>query len=183
MAIATSEPNEFISGDSVKFIKNVPAYQPVDGWVLNYVFVNELKRYEVTASDNGDGRHLIEITPATSKGFRAGNYKFFAYVSDGTDRYSVGEGSLIIKPDFTSPNFDPRSHAKKVLDALEAVIEKKATEDQLSVTINGRSIQLLSPLDVLKWRDKYKAEYADEQKRERIKKGLGHKGKIQARFR
>lgn len=183
MAIATTEPSEFISGDSVTFIKNLPDYQPQDGWTLHYVFINESKRETVQASDNGDGRHLIEISAADSKAYKSGSYKFFAYVTDGTDRFSVSEGALIIKPDYTSPSFDPRTHVKKVLDALEAVIEDKATEDQLSVTINGRSIQLLSPLEILKWRDKYKAEYVQEQKLERIKKGLGHKGKIQARFR
>ena len=180
--VATSEPLSIIAGDSVEFTKNVSAYSPADGWVLSYVFINQSNRYEVTATDNGDGTHLTTITAATTATWQAGDYQFFAYVIKDAERYSVSAGSLIIKPDYTSPKFDARTHVKKVLDALEAVIEEKASDDQMSLQINGRSIQFLSPVEILKFRQTYKTEYANEQKVERIKKGLSHRGKIRVRF-
>lgn len=183
MAIKTVEPSEFIAGDSVRFIKELPDYLPEAGWALTYVFINQRERYTVAATDSGDGKHDVELTPTVTGDYSAGEYKVHGYVTDGTDRHTIYAGSLVIQPNYTNPSYDPRSHVKKVLDAVQAVIEEKATEDQQAVTINGRSITLYSIPDLLKLRDKYKAEYAEEKKRERIKKGLGHRGKIQARFR
>ena len=56
-----------------------------------------------------------------------------------------------------------KSHVQKTLEALEALIEGKATKDQQSYSINGRTITKMPITDLLKWRDKYKAEFRKEQ--------------------
>ena len=79
--------------------------------------------------------------------------------------------------------FDGRSHVKIVLDALEAVIQNKATKDHLKVTIGTRTIEQMSPQDIETWRAQYQAEYARELQAERTAKGLGSPRTIKARIR
>lgn len=77
---------------------------------------------------------------------------------------------------------DEQSHVKKVLDALEAVIEGKASKDQLSYSIQGRSLSRMSWTEILMVYDKYKALYFREKQAARIKKGLKTGSNIQVRF-
>jgi hypothetical protein len=70
-----------------------------------------------------------------------------------------------------------------VLDALEAVIEGKATSDQLSYSIAGRSISKMSPAEILQWRDLYKTEYQREMDAEKISQGIESPRRIGVRFR
>jgi hypothetical protein len=58
---------------------------------------------------------------------------------------------------------DPRSHARKTLDAIEAVVEGRATKDQQAYTIGGRSLQRMPIKDLMYFRGVYRAEvYAEE---------------------
>jgi hypothetical protein len=58
--------------------------------------------------------------------------------------------------------FDFRSHAKTMLEAIEAAFEGKASSTQLEMEINGRRIRSFSPEEMIKWRSFYKAEVAKE---------------------
>lgn len=60
-------------------------------------------------------------------------------------------------------HFDVTTHATKVLAAIEAVIEGRATVDQQSYTIEGRTLQRTPMQDLLLLRDRYKREVAQEQ--------------------
>jgi hypothetical protein len=141
-------------------------------------------KIDITATDNGDGTHLVNLAPATTAAYTAGKYRWQAYVSDSDDRYLVDSGTIEIKPNFAvqTNGYDDRGHVKTVLDAIEAVIEGRATKDQMSYSIAGRSLSLTPIPDLIVLREKYKAEYANEVRAERIANGLGHIGKILVRF-
>ena len=177
------EPTEITAGDTLKFTISLSDYLPADGWTLSYALVNKDNQIDITGSDNGDGSHLISVAKATTKGWVAGTYDWQAYVDNGTERYKVREGQLEILADFASQsNYDARSHVKKVLDAVEAVLEGRASKDQESYTINGRSLSRTSIPDLMKLRDRYRAEYENEIRAERIARGLGHSGIIRVRM-
>ena len=63
-----------------------------------------------------------------------------------------------------------------------AVIEKRATKDQESYSLNGRSLTRTSVEELQRLKNNYQAMYNAEVRRERIKNGLGHSGKIKTRF-
>jgi hypothetical protein len=182
--IPTYEPEEFTRGDTVKWKINLPDYAPQDGWTLKYSFVTSSGQVDVTGTDNGDGYHLVTIDSTTSQSFSAGDWSWQAYVEKAGERYTVRRGTLVVKEDFASQTsgYDARTHVKKVLDALEATILGKATSDQLSYTIAGRSLSRMSPSELIHWRDIYRAEYEREKRAERIRRGLGHKGVVRVRF-
>ena len=94
----------------------------------------------------------------------------------------IGTQTWTLKANPAVDSGDTRSHAKKVLDAINAVIEGTATEEQESYQIKDRSLKRRSVSELLELRSFYKAEYARELAEERIAQGLGNPNKIRTRF-
>lgn len=169
----TDEPASFIAGESVEWTKNLPGYLPKDGWDLFYAFRNFGAHFDIAAIKKED-HYLIRMNSEQSAVLKPANYWWQATVTKGNDWHVVDAGSLEIKEHLSlADSYDGRSHVKKVLDALEAMILDKASRDQQSYSIAGRSLYRLSPAELLKWRDHYKAEYARELQAELLSKGLG----------
>ena len=177
-------PSEIILGDTLTFKIYVPDYLPSDSWVMSYAFVKTGTRITITGSDNGDGFHLITASAATTAAYTAGDYKWQSYVTKAAERFAVSSGTTKLVSNFAtqSSGLDTRSHVKKTLDALEAMIEGKASSDQMAYTINGRSITRMSPDDLIKWRSHYKYEYKVELEAEKLAQGLSTSNKIRIRF-
>ena len=156
-------PSSFTAGDSLEFTDSLSDYHASSGWVLSYVLVKDGTQINITSTADDDD-HSVSVGADTTANYDSGIYHWQAYVTDGTDRYTVGTGTVEIKPDFATQTtgLDDRSHAKKVLDSLEAVLEGKADSDVLSYSIGGRSLSKMNPEELLLWRDKYLAEYRSE---------------------
>ena len=134
----------------------------------------------MTATAEGDD-HVITIAPADSKTYPPGIYSYVARMENGVvEIYSIDTGKIEILPDFAAATtgYDDRAHVKKVLDALEAVILGKASKDQLSYSIAGRSISRLSPSEIIEWRNTYRAEYLRLER----EAGRGRPSQIHVRF-
>ena len=95
---------------------------------------------------------------------------------------SVDEGRTKVVVNFANTNADVRSHAKKVLDAIEAVLENRASQDQMSYSIAGRSLSRMSIDDLMTFRNRYRAEYLREIKLARIKNKQASGNTIKVRF-
>ena len=89
------------------------------------------------------------------------------------ERYTISTGTLTVRANLPAQftGFDGRSHAQKVLDAIEATMEGRATKAQESIQINNRQIQYLKPEELIKWRSFYKAEVAREKTAEKVAQG------------
>ena len=177
--IASTVPLSFRAGDRVQWKQSFSDF-PASSFDLSYFLVNESNQIKIDASADGDD-FLISVPATTTAGFNAGIYSFIARVDDGAgDIETVDVGKIEILPDFeaATTGFDDRSHVKKVLDALEATILGKASLDQLSYSIAGRSISRLSPSELIEWRDQYRKEYL---RLERLA-GRGRPSTIQVRF-
>jgi len=74
------------------------------------------------------------------------------------------------------------SHAKTMLDAIEAVLEGRIDSDVESYSIAGRQITKIPITELLTIREKYKAEVKKEEDADNLALGLGNKKKIQVRF-
>lgn len=154
-------PAKIVAGDSLSWKKSLSDY-PASTWTLTYRLLNNQKKIEIEADADGDD-HLVEIPIDTSDDYTVGDYRYFAHVSDGTERYKVDEGLVEVVPDYENlESLDVRTHAGKVLEALEAVIEGKASADQLTYSIAGRSISRYSPDEIIQWREHYRAEVKKE---------------------
>jgi hypothetical protein len=117
-----------------------------------------------------DGMFVLHLTPIQTSAFGAGFYSYAVIASNGIDEYTVENGSFDVELR-ADLNFDSdlRSHARKVLDAINAVIENRATVDQQSYSIAGRSLTRMSLDDLLKFKNVYQAQVAKEEGKTRWK--------------
>lgn len=183
--IPTVEPLEFFAGDRVRWTRDLSDWSAADSFVLTYNLILEAAtsaKIAIVASGSGT-THSVDLSKATTAAYTPGRYAWQASVDDGTTRCVVDTGIMKIWPDFaTAAASDQRSHAKKVLDAIESVLENRATQDQMSYSIAGRQLSRTPIPDLVGLRDRYRAEVAREERLERIANGLGHGGRILTRF-
>lgn len=172
--VPTVEPSELVVGDTWSWKRSLADYpaNASPAWVLTYYFRGQAGEFSVACSADGSDQ-LAAVAKATTATYKPGLYSWIAVVTDGTTRTTLGRGITNLKPDpaATGAGLDPRSHARKTLDAVEAVIENRATKDQQAYTIGGRSLQRMKVEELLMLRDRYRAEVAAEDVSERLANG------------
>lgn len=181
--IPTTEPQEIRAGDTIKWRReDLSSNYPASSWTLKYYFLKTGKQIIITTSADGEYFSIV-VSKTTSAAYPSGVYSWLAKVSKGTEEFTVDEGTIQILPDLVAAatGYDSRSHVKKVLDAIEAAVEGRATRTDLAYTIQGRSISHIPPAELIKWHSHYKQLYKSEQDAEKIKNGLGRR-KILTRF-
>ena len=172
------------AGETISYTQTFSGYDPATDTLI-FDCVTDLAKESITATDNGNGSFLIEVAYDVTDAWKPDIYNYQAHITTAAGaRNYVEQGSFEVKPRFAdmSSGYDNRSHVKKTLDALEATLEGKASQDQQSYSIAGRSLSRLSPSELINWREKYKAEYARELSAARIAAGLGNPNKIRVRM-
>ncbi len=182
--IPTTEPDEFFVGDTLQWTKDLSDF-PASVWTLKYNFISsDAGAANILITSTADGDTLsVSVPIATTDDYVAGDYKWFSYVVDSgaTVRHSVSNGSTTIKPDQSSDT-DARSHAKKVLDAINANIEGIASKEQQSYSIAGRSLSRYTPTELFDLKKEYDALYQKELSEEQIANGEGSGRTVKVRF-
>jgi hypothetical protein len=151
---------EFTAGDTLDMRESVSGYPSNAGWELYHNLVPQTGTGTsislVATGTNSD--HNTYYQNSVTRTWPAGDYSWFSWVGQATTaRVSIGSGYLTIHPDpvgMTTPS-DNRSHARKVLDAIEATIEGRATHDMAQYMIQGRQVTLLGPEQLIRWRGYY----------------------------
>lgn len=157
------EPKTLHAGDSVAWSRDVPEYPPAEGWALRYVFSGP-QVMEVAAFADG-GVYRVEIPASTSASYPPGRYRWAAYVTGpGDQRYTIETGDLVIYPDWLSAEpGDVRSHARRMLDLVEAALEKRIPKDQQSYEIDGQRLDRIPIERLVELRGKYRREVRAEE--------------------
>lgn len=180
MATPTTEPDLIVAGDTAKWLRSLDDYPATASWVLSYTLVSAANRYVFSAAASG-ADHLVTVPAATTATWAPGTYTWRAQVSKAGEVYTVGSGSLTIKPSFATAT-DGRSHARRTLEAIEAVIEGRATSEVSYYMIGGRQLRYIEPAQLLALRDRYRAEVAREDAAQRAAAGLPDKRRVFVRF-
>ena len=158
---------------------------PVADYSLSYEFNlvdgATASNFTLTATESGD-TYIIEASNTSS--YTKGNYNWVSYITRTSDsaRVKLEEGFVEVQDNYATTSASVRSHAKIVLDSIEAVIENRANIDQSSMSIAGRSLSRMSIDELMTFRDRYKAEYLKEVRLTRIKNKQGSGTTIKTRF-
>lgn len=158
---------------------------PVASYSLSYEFNlidgSTASNFTVEATESND-TYIIEVSSTSS--YTKGNYNWVSYITRTSDsaRVKLEEGFVEIQDNYATTSASVRSHAKIVLDSIEAVIENRANIDQSSMSIAGRSLSRMSIDELLTFRARYKAEYLKEVKQLRIKNKRGSGNTPKVRF-
>jgi len=168
--IPTTEPVSFRAGDLLTWEKDLSLYPANDGWSLAYTLINSAQKLSIASSASG-AKHLVSVSAATTAAYVAGLYQWAARVTKTTEIYTIKSGTIEILPNIAAAGvltYDFRSHAKTMLDALEAAFEGRATSTQLEYQISGRQIRSMTPEDMITWRNYFKTEVVREQQAEQF---------------
>lgn len=182
--VATQEPTRVIAGDTVTWSRaDLLGDYPSASYSLHY---RGRRAGDATASFSltADSNFKVTAAATATAKWTAGDWHWHAYItrtSDG-ERVTVGEGTFEVVANRAASTADPRSHAKRMLDAIEALLEGKALDDVEEYAINGRSLKKIPVAELVKWRDRYRAEWKNEKTAEDIKRGLGTSRKVMVRF-
>jgi len=171
------------AGDTWAWRDSYPDFKASDGWVLTYSLVNASLKIDLPGGGiTADGVDFaVTVAAITTAGYAPGDYTQVAKVTKSGAVHTVGSSDLKILPNLSAVT-DTRSHARKVLEAIEAVLERRATLDQESYTIGIRSLARTPIPELIKLRDRYRQEVNAEKAAEAIGKGLAPSGRIQVRF-
>jgi len=182
--IPTIEPEEITAGDYVQWKISSSDY-PASTYTLTYALVKAGALIEITAAASGDD-HLVTLSAATTAEYTAGDYHWQAYMTAGSERYAVDNGTVTIHPNFAAVGadvgYDARTHEVKILEALEAFMEGRAATAQMNKIIAGEAIALMDNNQLLRWYHIYKGRVAQQRRTEARKNGKGHDGNVLVRF-
>lgn len=184
MTTPTNEPLELRAGDTWEWRREDLADYAAGTWTLTYRFKNASGGFEIVAAANG-ANHAVTVAAGTTANFLPGTYSWAAQAVNGTTKKTVDTGELKVLPNLfagaAATASDQRTHARKVLDAIEAVIEGRASLDQEEFQIGGRMLKRTKLSDLLMLRSRYAAEVAREQAAEKLANGIGIARKLQVR--
>lgn len=176
-------PQTIQAGDTLGWKDALPGFPASQGWSLTFSLRGPAA-HDIPASTDGDGFSVL-VPAAETAQYSPGLYGWTAKVSHADGRtYTVETGRLTILADLaaSSEPIDPRTDSRRVLDAINAVIEKRASIDQQSMTVNGRSLQRTPLPDLLRLKSHFENIVATEERAEKIRKGQDPGGRILVRF-
>lgn len=161
-----------VAGDTLDFVTSVPAYLASAGYTLKYRLVPRLTGTAIllTASASGDD-YRVQVAPATTAGWTAGEYSWSAWVEKAGERHVVDTGLSTIEADpSTIAAFDGRSQAQIAYeDAQTALANFQATGGRIKrYAIAGREMEFDAAGDLVAlvkyWQNEVRKENAAKAK-------------------
>ncbi len=185
--VPTTEPAKIVAGDLLQWKRTDLGTDYANGsYTLSYKARLEgtgSTVITITASASGDD-YLVSVGQSTTASYTAGDYRWQAYITRNSDseRLTIDSGTFEVAANRSASTADPRSHVKIMLDKIESILEGRADGDVAAYSINGRSLTKLAIPDLLMWRDRYRADYLREVRRERSLNGTATGSTVVARF-
>lgn len=155
--MAGSIPSEISAGITFGVSLSYPEYAAPE-WGLTLILRGP-QAISLDAVREGD-EFTFSASADVTAGWQPGTYWWQLRAIDSFETVLLEDGQLRVREDLAAGEgaFDGRSHAEKVLEAVEAVIEGRASIDQQSYSINNRSLTRTPLADLLKLRAVYRAQ-------------------------
>lgn len=158
-------PNKLLAG----FTVNIPydpgsLYGPDKGWsaVLLLRGPARIDIPAITDPANPSG-YVFKAAPSDTEAWTAGDYWYTLKVTNSTDAYQLESGQATVTPDPASATtYDGRSKNKRILDAIDALMEGRATVDQERYKIGNRELFRTPIKDLVELRKYYQSQYNAE---------------------
>ena len=169
---ADTLPNQIMAGLDFQATVDLCAY-PATQWGLNAILRGP-QAINLAATPNGTS-FVFAVPAATTSAWAPGDYWFSLRATQGSAIMDAGGGKLSIVPDLAgvAEPYDGRSQAAIALEAIDAVIAKRATQDQQRYKINERELWRTPIADLLKLRAYYAMLVARENAKLRGKSRFG----------
>lgn len=155
-----NEPRELDAGTRVKWSFADPR---ADG-ITSFLYCLRGPAQIDIATTAVDGVVTVDVGTAISLAWLAGLYEWRLYLITGDDKEIISAGKLTINPDFSTvaAGHDARSHAERMLEAIEARLENRVISDHEKYTIDGRSLDRIPITELHNLRRIYRRKVARE---------------------
>lgn len=165
-------PALLIAGDSLRLAIADGDYPASEGWSVALVLQAMAGGTPTTVNGTASGDDwVLTLTSAASAALVAGAYRYAIAATNAGDRQTIDHGEVQVRPDPASPATDQRSPARRTLDAIDAVLESRASSEDLKFTFaDGRALEKVPHGELLALRKHYARIVARE-----ANKGLGPK--------
>jgi hypothetical protein len=160
-AIPSTEPTQFASGDSISWTKNLPDYQPSDGWSLLYCFRgNKLIAHDFTSNSS-----LVSLSTTDTASILPGLYSVAGYAVNTGQRVQIFIGEINATANLqTAPSGkDLRTQNRRTLDNINAVIEGRASSTVLKSEVEGTRLERIPHKDLLDLQALYQVKVRNEE--------------------
>ena len=185
----TITPDVLYVGDNWLWKRDLTDY-PVASYSLSYSFrlltsaATEIALGSSQITESNTSLYTISVASSTTTSYTKGNYTYQEYITKtaSSERLVLNKGVVTVKSNLDADTGDPRSHDRIVFDALEATLENRASIDQMSMSIAGRSLSRMSPDELNSWYSKYKHKVLNEDRVSRRDKGEATGNQIKVKF-
>lgn len=177
----TNIPSSIVSGATIEFTRCHKVYTPAL-WTMSYHLRGAAALdIEGAAWSEDITQYVFSLTASSGDPLTplpVSQYFFQAYatdVSNTSDKRLVDSGRINVLADLSSPSlttYDGRSEAEIMVEAIDAVMLKKASRDQASYTIGQRTLVRIPPDQLITWRQYYAQIVQGEIMRKRQALGL-----------
>jgi hypothetical protein len=158
-------PSRLVSGDSFTWTYADSKY-PASLYTLNVYFRGPTSITFTATALNGGYVLTVGTSQAT---YKAGTYNVSVVASNQTERVVLFQQAVEVLPDpIADTKKDQRTFNARMLDAVEALIERRASAGQIDIIkteIKDRSVETLKHTELLALRDRYKTKVLQEQGR------------------
>jgi|TARA_Y100000296_G_scaffold59924_1_gene69327 hypothetical protein len=183
----TTEPEVIVIGDRWVWKRTDlgSTYAP-SSYALSYrarLLGSGSTNFSFTASESGT-EYIIEVASSTTTNYTAGTYAWNMYITRSSDseRIALDSGKFEVKTNLVTSEADPRTHAAKMVDYLEATQESLAQKLTSSYSITDRSNTLRSMDEVSAQLNYYRSVYNREVMKDRALSGRRTGQNILVRF-
>lgn len=156
-------PAKISAGLTFSAVAALSAY-PAPAWSMTLALRGPAS-IDLEATADGTS-HALAATAEETGAYPPGLYRYsLRALYNGVVR-EIEHGTINVLADLVQlqPGTETRSHARIVLDNIQAVIEKRATQDQQKYTINNRELWRTPIADLLKLKNLYLALVRQEEK-------------------
>lgn len=149
-------PRRITIGDTVTWDEVLADFPASASWVLSYNFTGPDSNFKSGHTAVGDDHRIVIDTTK----LEVGAYDYQKKITDGTDTFTLERGEVFVDPDLSADEsgVDRRPYAVIALENVEAVLKGKATKDQSSYSLNGRSLSRYSIAELQDWRAQLRSE-------------------------
>ena len=183
-----SEVPDVYVGDNWLWKRDLTDY-PVADYTLTYSFrllssaATEIALSSSVISESSTSLYTIAVPSTSTAGYTKGQYTYQEYITNGSSqRLVLNTGLIKVKSNLDADTADPRSDDRKTYDALVATIENRASIDQMSMAIAGRSLSRMGPEELVNFKSQYKALVNNEEKVSRRNRNEATGNQVKIKF-
>ena len=146
-------PEKITSGYSYEFALDLPEYPPSEGWAVSLALrLPGFDAQEIEAVHNGSV-YVFTISPSVSGALPGGLAAWQCSAERSDERVLIDSGRMEIAPDLLADDTDPRSKAEIMIDAIDAVLQDRATDGQAEIMYKERQLKYMSVGELLRLRN------------------------------